>query len=540
MLKENNLSNENNLSKEKQASKENNLPIETKTSKDKNIAKKRNSNKDKNSFKDKNKLKDKKIKDKKNDINILPPTPFDEMNNNYRPESKKIDMIEKTPTPNIITEISNKNNNNGTNKNKDSKNIQKSRNKLPKNNKRKKLNLSQSVDAFDIHEIHHNNKMTNNTVSYNNKHNKNNNYDNINYNDNLNHKQNYNNYTYNNKLNLIDKPPMKRRQNSIDALIRQSTDFSTSKKINSMKFENGISCLAEINEVLFGAGNLIGDLKIIEKNSFKEIQTISEHNGTINSIFIMQDNSILTASADHTMKKIILSSDFINYRVLFVFEGYENYVFKGVELINKNIISCSWDNKLYLWENKDINEYENTLRFNEGQRVEDIIEISENKFASISEDELKIWSSLNMNCLKIIKLVKGIATPNSLCKLNDSILIAIYFHSINIIDIKDYCLLSTIDIDIGNLSCITKLNDGSILIAEDINTDYYCIFYLKQYILQKDELRYIAYRKDKFLKTNKNNDKEVRALIQFADGVIAQGITGEYDGKDQGDIFFYN
>ena len=37
--------------------------------------------------------------------------------------------------------------------------------------------------------------------------------------------------------------------------------------------------------------------------------------------------------------------------------------------------------------------------------------------------------------------------------------------------------------DQSSLSCITKLKDGSILIAEDVNTDEHSIFYLKQYIL---------------------------------------------------------
>ena len=69
--------------------------------------------------------------------------------------------------------------------------------------------------------------------------------------------------------------------------------------------------------------------------------------------------------------------------------------------------------------------------------------------------------------------------------------------------------------------------------------DSYCIFYLKQYLLEGDELQYISFKKDKFYKSNKNNDKEIRALAQFSNGVIVQGITGEYNGKDSGDLFFY-
>jgi WD40 repeat protein len=310
-------------------------------------------------------------------------------------------------------------------------------------------------------------------------------------------------------------------------------------KINSMKFENGISCLLDVSKPIFAAGNLIGDIKIIEKRTYKEIQTIKEHNGTINSLFKLHDKSILSSSADRTMKKIRLTKDYLNYIVEFIFNGYDNYIFKGIELFNRKIISCSWDDKLYLWEIGNNKQYINTLKFNENQRVEDILEISKDKFSSVSDSEIKIWNSNDMSQLHSIKLQRGIITPNSLCKLNDGILISIFYHTIHIIDLDNFSLISSISMDQGNLSCITKLNDGTFLIAEDINTDSYCLFYLKQYLLEGDELQYISYKKDKFYKSNKNNDKEIRALIQFSDGVIAQGITGEFNGKDSGDIFFY-
>ena len=329
-----------------------------------------------------------------------------------------------------------------------------------------------------------------------------------------------------------------RRSNSLEA-IKRSSDLEGMTKINSMKFENGISCLLDVSKPIFAAGNLIGDIKIIEKRTYKEIQTIKEHNGTINSLFKLHDKSILSSSADRTMKKIRLTKDYLNYIVEFIFNGYDNYIFKGIELFNRKIISCSWDDKLYLWEIGNNKQYINTLKFNENQRVEDILEISKDKFSSVSDSEIKIWNSNDMSQLHSIKLQRGIITPNSLCKLNDGILISIFYHTIHIIDLDNFSLISSISMDQGNLSCITKLNDGTFLIAEDINTDSYCLFYLKQYLLEGDELQYISYKKDKFYKSNKNNDKEIRALIQFSDGVIAQGITGEFNGKDSGDIIFY-
>ena len=328
------------------------------------------------------------------------------------------------------------------------------------------------------------------------------------------------------------------RSNSFDIINNNISELETTQKINSMKFDIGISCLLEVSKEIFAAGNLIGDIKIIERNTFKEIQTIKEHNGTINSLFKLQDGAILSTSADKLMKKIRIIKYNLDYQVEFVFKGYNNYIFKGIELSNNKIISCSWDDKLYLWEGKN-NKYINTLKFNENQRVEDILEITKNKFCSVSESELKIWDSNNMSQLHSIKLQRGIIPPSSLCKINDEVLISIFYNAIHLIDLVNFRLINSISMDQSSLSCITKLNDGSILIAEDINTDKYCVFYLKQYVLEGDEFQYISYKKDKFYKCNKNNDKEIRALIQFSDGVIAQGIAGEYNGKDSGDIFFY-
>ena len=341
------------------------------------------------------------------------------------------------------------------------------------------------------------------------------------------------------KLSLNENIVRSKRSNSLHVLKPIAPETETPTIINTMSFENGINCLLDLSKQILCAGNLIGDIKVIEKKSYKEIQTIKEHNGTINSLFKLSDGAILSSSADKLMKKIRLTKNYLYYDIEFVFDGYFNYVFKGIELFNGKIISCSWDDKLYLWEEETSNQYQNSLKFNENQRVEDILEISKDKFASVSECELKIWNSNNMAQLHSIKLKKGIVTPNSLCKINDEVLISIFYHSIHLIDLNNYSLINTISMDQSNLSCITKLNDGSIFIAEDVNTDENSIIYLKQYILEGDGLQYISFKKDKYSKSNKNDYKEIRALIQFSDGIIVQGISGEFNGKDSGDIFFY-
>ena len=345
----------------------------------------------------------------------------------------------------------------------------------------------------------------------------------------LNHEYNYDEIKY-----LLE------RSNSYKK-IKKYKKFSEREKINCIKFENGISCLLQINSEMLAIGNLIGDIIILNYHTYKQIQVIREHDGTIISLYLLNDKSLLSCSADRKMLKIRLNESCSKYKIEFVFNGYENYILKALELMNTyKIVTCSWDDRLFIWERINENNYKNTLTFNEGERVVDLLEINANCFVSISENnELKIWNSNNFEILDIIKNIKCIGSPNALCKINDIILSVLDYNDIQLIDITSHKLINKINFDDGNLSCMIKLNDNSILLAEDYNNDKYCVFYIKQFYYEENDLKPISNKKDKFYKTNKNNDKEIRALIQLSNGVIIQGITGEYNGKDSGDLFFY-
>ena len=344
----------------------------------------------------------------------------------------------------------------------------------------------------------------------------------------------------NNEYNIDEIRFMMDRSNSYKK-INKYKKFSEREKINCIKFENGISCFVEINPQIFALGNLIGDIVIINYHTYREVQVIKEHDGTIISLYLLHDNSILSCSADRKMLKIRVNEDGTQYKIEFIFTGYENYILKGIELMNSfKIITCSWDDKLFLWEKLQGKGYKNTSRFNLGERVVDLLEINATFFVSISENsEFKIWNSETCENLYNIKNIKCIGAPNALCKINDFIVSVLDYHAIHLIDIMEHRVINKIIIDDGNLSCIIKLNDNSILLAEDFNNDKYCVFYIKQFYFDDKDLKPISHKKDKFYKTNKNNDKEIRALAQFSNEVIVQGITGEYNGTDSGDLFFY-
>jgi len=64
-------------------------------------------------------------------------------------------------------------------------------------------------------------------------------------------------------------------------------------------------------------------------------------------------NCFLTSSTDKLIKKILISDDFTNYTVVSTLKGHNSSVYKAIELNNNQILSCSDDGLLILWENKN-------------------------------------------------------------------------------------------------------------------------------------------------------------------------------------------
>ena len=355
--------------------------------------------------------------------------------------------------------------------------------------------------------------------------------------------ENENFITFNRSFNDEENTNVLKKSHPSDIIqkYRDMGCFGSKEKIHSLKLENGVSCITEVTPIIFAVGNLIGDIKIYILENFKLMQKISEHIGTINSIFKLHDDAILTASADKKMKKISFLNGFRHYNVDFVFDGYRNYVMKGIELsLNKSIISCSCDENVFIWNYEKKNNYIKRKVIKCKKKVEDILEVLNNEFITVSDNEIKFWKSENFFNTYKISGVRSLGLPNSLGIINETILVITYIHEVQLIDLIEHNYMGSYTITEGNLTTIISLNDGSFLLGEENLSDNQNIFWIKQYVLENDEFYYLSFKKNKFFKMSKENDKELRALIQFSNGLIAEGISGEINGKDYGDVFFYN
>ena len=351
---------------------------------------------------------------------------------------------------------------------------------------------------------------------------------------------------------------MIKMNNSCDNILKHSIDKSDQKicsvnpiifseKIHSIKLIHGINCIQQINSNFLCIGDSIGDIKIFDLSKYKKILNVREHKGAINSLFLLHDNSILSSSSDYTMKKIKFKNQFKEYIVRFSFTGYKNIIFKGIELkSNHKILSCDHDNKLYLWEKRrnslikdDEDEvYYNTLQYNTGESITDILEFSKEILISISNKFIKFWKINDMKKIKSISNTNENSIQNSLCKLNENVLLVMFSHEVKMINVKKYNILNSIKFEQGILGNVVKLNDDSILIAETIDKSECCFINIKQYIFDDDKLINFSQKKEKYNKNNKIKTKEIRSLAQLSNNVIIEGINNQNNGKFSGEMIF--
>ena len=160
------------------------------------------------------------------------------------------------------------------------------------------------------------------------------------------------------KKNLVEKPIKSINDNNeivVDSNIKMKKD--NKGRIYSINIKDDpVWCVLSMkNNEYISVGLASGIIKLFDQNEFKEKMYIEEHTGAIYSMYLTKKNSncFLTSSTDKLIKKILISDDFTNYTVVSTLKGHNSSVYKAIELNNNQILSCSDDGLLILWENKN-------------------------------------------------------------------------------------------------------------------------------------------------------------------------------------------
>ena len=143
-----------------------------------------------------------------------------------------------------------------------------------------------------------------------------------------------------------------------ETFLKKKTD--NKGRVYSIKIANDpVWCILSMkNNEYLSVGLASGIIRIFSQNEFNQKICIEEHSGAIYSMYLCKRNSncILTSSTDKLIKKILISENFTSFTVLATLKGHNSSVYKAIELNNTQILSCSDDGYLLIWENTNKNQ----------------------------------------------------------------------------------------------------------------------------------------------------------------------------------------
>ena len=252
--------------------------------------------------------------------------------------------------------------------------------------------------------------------------------------------------------------------------------YSFSKEpLKILKEEDHVTCFLCLLNKKFLSGQMNGMISLYDDKNFSAISLIIEHCEPISSLIQLHDETILTSSADGTMKKIRLLLNDDNsrnnnkeYLVEFVFYTNKEFIFKSIQINNSDdIISCNISKELILWKKNQNDNYplykvDKILLNNE--YVRDILQITDNIFITCGES-LQCWNTDNYILIK--RLLYACKGNNCIYKINDEYTGIFLLKDGDILLFNNKTLIETKIINLTSLSltCLKSLKNNIIAIG---------------------------------------------------------------------------
>ena len=259
------------------------------------------------------------------------------------------------------------------------------------------------------------------------------------------------------------------KKNKLKQLSKYSFKDSQYK---TLKEEDHVICFLFLKDGAFISGQMNGMISVYNHKDFNLIVLIIEHCAPVTSLSELNDGTILSSSADGTMKKIRL---FINddnkrikkYLVEFVFYTNKEFIFKSIQINNSDdILSCDITKELILWKKteNEIDLYKVNKYLLKEEYVRDIMQINEKIFLTCGESVL-CWDVNNYEIIKKLKYsCKG---NNSIYKLSEE-LTGIFLNTIGdllIFNNNDLAGVKIINLSKFSLTSLRLLTNKTILVG---------------------------------------------------------------------------
>ena len=281
----------------------------------------------------------------------------------------------------------------------------------------------------------------------------------------------------------------------------------------------------------------IYNLKCI--NQKLSIKLINIENKTILDIIEFQENKIVLACWDNTIKYIELYDNNNKYKIKQILNGHLNFVnsLRKLFFYKDNIIiaSSSSDGLIIFWkyendnfqkfkeikifENENNDENEHQFFNNQIESMEESVKYQELICGNFHQEKL-CFCNLN-NTLQIVK--KDLNVNNCIRSLkiikNGDILVIAGFKEINLINLENKSILNTIKYDIDcQFNCIFQKQNGNLII-----TEYGDVIKINEFKFDEESsnLNILSIRENDFI-------SYITTIIELDNGEL---ILGSYDNS---------
>jgi WD40 repeat protein len=332
------------------------------------------------------------------------------------------------------------------------------------------------------------------------------------------------------------------KANKILSYLKNANNLILGNKDNFLKMKN-LKTLNndkdEINKIILLENNLMAScsnnslIRVYETNNYELKLTIKEHNNSVKYISKISNdeniNILISASSDCTIKIIKLKSD-NEYEIMQILTGHECQINKVIELSNLNLISCSIDGKIKIWNKSEESKIFNCIHTFEfmTSEVNSVFELP-NKEIILSCSNEKILGFINIKQNEDEEIINYNFLGDINCSnkpdifhiLKENILAVCAEKGIYLIDYESHQITKFIVLDNHDnhwFDCIIKLRDNSYLLSNCDRNKYS----FKNYNIMQFEVN-IPTIWDFIGEKNYTHLSLINTICQNEDGTIISG-----------------
>ena len=165
----------------------------------------------------------------------------------------------------------------------------------------------------------------------------------------------------------------------IDTCHKLYYDFKIENKNPSYTLKNHTStvyCLCVLNDGRLVSCAADNSIIIYSKETYQPDLKIMEHTSTLLCVTILSSGILASCSCDNKIKLFNIKGK--EYQVLQTFSYHQNYVWKLIELKNKNLVSCSNDSSIIFYS-KDNNQYKKEYQISTDGPCTSVIQTKDNE-----------------------------------------------------------------------------------------------------------------------------------------------------------------